>query len=501
MYTQTRIVTGSIVITAVLLLLVSTSYGGRKIVVPHDFPTIHAALGESNESDTVFVVKGIYKENIALPDNVVLIGQDMVKTIIDGQRKGPCVIGADGAVISGFTIYNGTTGILCKNTRPIIKRNLIVDNKGAGIHALISLPQIENNILYRNEWTGIFLESARSSRTSIDHNVIIENGYSGIFSAHRTEVLIRNNIFTGNKQYGVYIAPDARKTRIIFNNFYDNRIPFNEEAIVNETNIGKMPLFISPAHPDYNYFVTSNSSCKNNGENGTDIGLITEQMLEVLKTDRDGDGITDDIDQCPDNAEDKDGFEDEDGCPDFDNDNDGVPDAKDQCPDKPEDVDGFQDTDGCPDTDNDRDGILDANDNCPDQPETVNGYKDNDGCPDEKPQEIKQTLILRGVNFKTASAELLEESYYILEKVFNSLEAYPHVRVEIAGHTDSIGTDQYNMQLSYDRARSVMNYLIMRGIAPDRILARGYGETQPKWENATEEGRALNRRVEIIPIK
>jgi len=67
-------------------------------------------------------------------DNVVLMGQEMLKTIIDGSRKGPCVIGADGATITNFTIRNGTTGILCKNTRPTIVRNLIIDNKGAGIH-------------------------------------------------------------------------------------------------------------------------------------------------------------------------------------------------------------------------------------------------------------------------------------------------------------------------------------------------------------------------------
>jgi hypothetical protein len=447
-----------------ILLLCTFSFAGRKIVVPHDFPTIHAALGEADEGDTVYVVNGVYEENIALVDNVVLLGQDKTKTIINGRRLRPCVIGADGAVIKGFTIMNGTTGILCKNTRPIIKENFIVDNKGAGIHALISLPEIKNNIIYRNEWTGIFLEYVRGMRTAVDHNVIIENGYCGIFCAHRTEVLIKNNILSKNKQYGVFIAPDAKKTRIIYNNINKNRRPYNPDAVVNETNIDKEPLYINPKHPVYNYFVKDASACKGRGEGGTDIGLITEKMEQVLSTDRDGDGLLDDIDQCPDDPEDKDGFEDEDGCPDFDNDGDGISDVNDQCPDTPEDIDDFQDMDGCPDTDNDKDGILDVDDNCPNKPETVNGYKDNDGCPDEKPMEIKQTLILKGVNFKTASAELLEESYYVLETVYNSLEAYPHIRVEIAGHTDNQGSDNYNLALSYDRAKTVMNYLIMRGI-------------------------------------
>jgi OmpA-OmpF porin, OOP family len=500
------------------MLLVSISLGGRKIVVPQDFPSIHAALGEADQGDTVFVSNGVYHENIALQDNVVLMGQNMLKTVIDGGRVGPCVIGADGAVITNFTIINGTTGILCKNTRPVITRNFIVDNKGAGVHALITLPDITNNVIYRNEWTGIFLESSRGSRTSIDHNVILENGYCGIFCAHRTEVLVHNNIFIGNKQYGIYIAPESRKTRIIYNNIYMNRQPFNPVAVVNETNISKEPLFVSPDYPEYNYFVKAVSSCKAKGENGVDIGLVTEKMAEVMGTDKDGDGIPDDIDQCPNDPEDKDGFEDQDGCPDYDNDKDGIFDTKDKCPNEPEDRDGFQDEDGCPDPDNDKDGICDpwvvkegkqkiyanvckGEDLCPDQPETINGYKDEDGCPDEKPQEIKQKLILRGVNFKTASDELLEESYYVLEKVFNSLEAYPNVKVEVSGHTDNQGGDDYNLVLSDKRAKSVMNYLVNRGIAADRLVAKGYGKLRPVASNSDAEGRAQNRRVEINPVK
>jgi len=103
--------------------------------------------------------------------------------------------------------------------------------------------------------------------------------------------------------------------------------------------------------------------------------------------DRDGDGILDEQDQCPTAAEDFDGYQDSDGCPDPDNDGDGILDVNDKCPDQAEDFDGFEDTDGCPDVDNDKDGIPDDVDHCPNQPETRNGYKDEDGCPDEADQD------------------------------------------------------------------------------------------------------------------
>lgn len=104
--------------------------------------------------------------------------------------------------------------------------------------------------------------------------------------------------------------------------------------------------------------------------------------------DNDLDGIVDTKDNCVDEKEDFDGFEDEDGCPDPDNDGDNIPDFEDNCPDLKEDFDNFNDLDGCPDLDNDNDGIVDANDKCPDQPETFNNFEDYDGCPDELPQTV-----------------------------------------------------------------------------------------------------------------
>ena len=101
------------------------------------------------------------------------------------------------------------------------------------------------------------------------------------------------------------------------------------------------------------------------------------------ETDNDKDGVLDKDDKCPNEAEDKDGFKDYDGCPELDNDLDGVPDGKDKCPNKKEDLDKYQDDDGCPDEDNDKDGIPDSKDKCPNQAEDPDGFQDEDGCPDD----------------------------------------------------------------------------------------------------------------------
>jgi outer membrane protein OmpA-like peptidoglycan-associated protein len=247
--------------------------------------------------------------------------------------------------------------------------------------------------------------------------------------------------------------------------------------------------------------------------------------------DRDRDGIRDRDDLCPDDPEDKDGFEDEDGCPDLDNDQDGIPDVDDdcpmvpedldgfedldgcpepdndqdgflddddRCPNDPEDKDGFEDMDGCPDLDNDQDGFLDLEDDCPMAPETFNSYLDGDGCPDQIPDDLRQFVgAIPAIQFRVNSAVLLKSARPVLDKAARALSRYDDLDVSIEGHASSEGGDDYNMQLSQDRVVTVREYLIDRGIDPDRLTARGYGETRPVADNDTEEGRRINRRVEF----
>jgi outer membrane protein OmpA-like peptidoglycan-associated protein len=108
-----------------------------------------------------------------------------------------------------------------------------------------------------------------------------------------------------------------------------------------------------------------------------------------------------------------------------------------------------------------------------------------------------QVITLRGIYFDTGKATIRPESYHVLDDAVRVLNANPKVIVEIAGHTDSVGSDSYNMRLSDARANSVRTYLISKGIAPNRLIARGYGETSPVASNATRDGRQMNRRIEF----
>jgi outer membrane protein OmpA-like peptidoglycan-associated protein len=490
--------------TAFMVISVAGVLFSATLKVPQQYKSIFSGLLKAQPGDTVLVAPGLYFENIALVDNVVLTGENQKTTIIDGRRKGPVVIGADNAVLDNFTITNGTIGILCKATVPTIRRCIIIDNKGSGIQAIMSLPDIRNNIIMRNKWTGVFCQSVKSINTSIEHNVIIENGYSGIHCANVTQILVQGNVLGGNDEYGVYCDQAAQRTRIINNNFLGNMLaPASFYSKVNKTNLRKDPKFNRPSATirAMDYFCRDVSPMKGAGPNGTDIGLMTEEQIAVTSSDQDNDGIPDISDQCPEVPEDVDGFEDMDGCPDYDNDKDGIYDRKDNCRDVAEDKDGFEDMDGCPDEDNDQDGIPDVKDACPSAPETQNGFKDDDGCPDDVPQAITRRMILQGVNFKTASAELLDESYPALDLVYNSLESFPNVRVEIAGHTDSIGPAKENQMLSFERAKTVKEYLSNRGIDGNRIVVKGYGEDRPIASNNTADGRRQNRRVEITPLQ
>ena len=183
-----------------------------------------------------------------------------------------------------------------------------------------------------------------------------------------------------------------------------------------------------------------------------------------------------------------------------DRDHDGIINGKDRCPDEAEDYDGFEDDDGCPEADNDHDGVLDDDDECPDQA----GPRDNDGCPTHGTVVWRhgRLVIFGKVHFETGSARIQKRSKELLDQIAAMVKEHPEVgRIRVEGYTDNVGPPDMNLKLSRERADSVRVALIERGVRSDRLRTEGYGETHPVAPNRTRAGRAKNRRVEFVAAK
>ena len=233
----------------------------------------------------------------------------------------------------------------------------------------------------------------------------------------------------------------------------------------------------------------------------------------VVVLDRDGDGIVDSLDRCPDTPgldvlsgcpdADGDGIADVDdkcpevqglakyqGCPIPDTDGDGINDEEDKCPT----VAGLARYQGCPIPDTDGDGVNDEEDKCP----TRVGPVENQGCPVIAKEVIEKiNFAAKNVFYSTGSFKLLPKSFKSLDEVARLMNEDPTLMLDIDGHTDSQGSDESNQVLSENRAKSVKDYLVKKGVEENRLKSTGYGETKPIADNKTAAGRAKNRRTEM----
>lgn len=202
--------------------------------------------------------------------------------------------------------------------------------------------------------------------------------------------------------------------------------------------------------------------------------------------DRDGDGIADKYDECPDVP----GLAKYHGCPIPDTDKDGINDEEDKCPTVP----GVARYQGCPIPDTDGDGVNDEEDKCPNEP----GPASNHGCPIIKPEIIeKVNTAAKNIFFASGSAKLLPKSFTSLNSVVQVLKDNPSYKVDIEGHTDNTGIKEKNQLLSENRAASVKAYLVSKAIDDSRMTSAGFGQDRPIADNKTTAGKAKNRRVEM----
>lgn len=202
--------------------------------------------------------------------------------------------------------------------------------------------------------------------------------------------------------------------------------------------------------------------------------------------DRDGDGIADADDKCPDVA----GTAKYEGCPIPDTDGDGVNDEEDKCVT----VKGLPRYQGCPIPDTDNDGVNDEEDKCPSRP----GPATNQGCPEISKAVIEKiNFAAKNIFFATGSSKLLPKSFKSLNEVANLLKADETLMIQIDGHTDNTGSAEKNQTLSEARANSVKQYLVSKGLAETRATTAGFGPDKPVADNKTAAGRAKNRRTEL----
>ena len=354
--------------------------------------------------------------------------------------------------------------------------------------------------------------------------VIIGAGY--VYTMYRRDADAKDHGVTGSLGLRLGLG-EVTSIRI---DSYIDFIPSPENGVAKNLNFG--------IQPGLSFLFGGRGEAKVRDKDGDG---VPDQVDECPKTppgdrvdskgctikDGDGDGVFDDVDACPDTpAGDK---VDAKGCSlPKDGDGDGVLDDADKCLDTPagdkvdangcslpKDADGdgvLNDADKCPDTpagdkvdangcslpkDGDGDGVNDPDDRCPHTPRGVK--VDAEGC-QVLFEPAKKTLILEGVNFEVGKAELTPESKTILDGVAESLVANDEIKVQVSGHTDNTGSAALNRRLSRARAESVKAYLAERGVAADRLTAAGFGPSRPIASNKTAAGRAQNRRVELTRL-
>jgi parallel beta-helix repeat protein len=368
--------------------------------------------------------------------DVVLRGEDPLTTIIDGGRRGPTVMAVTGSEISNFTIRNGLEGVLCENATVRIHNNIVLDNHATGISAFISQPEVSNNVVYGNRWSGVLSWGAKSLDSKIQQNVVLRNGFSGLALKGPSNVVVVNNIFMENHYYGIFADPASGQTRIDYNNIYKNYYPFNRYIKVNRTNVSLDPLFKNPSIFNPDFYVQPKSPMVKRGASRLDIGLIKGFIPPIREI--------------------------EEGAPII------------RAPDAPEPEAEF---------------IPEPTPEFEPEPEPE--------APPPPPPPPKKVFVVEGINFVSGKADITSDSYSNLMTVVETMQAYPEVEFKVTGHTDDQGGRDNNQKLSEARAKSVVDFLAERGIKKTRLDYEGRGSDQPIASNKTAAGRAKNRRIEF----
>ena len=445
----------------------SSIVGGRQFIAPDGGgigdPRLTADVRILGQHGDAFTLAGGLRLWIPIGDENAYIGDGKV-------RIGPRVAAA--GEISSF-VYAATLGVTYRDERPFASHTVGTDvNFSAAVGARLA----DKKLVIGPELWG---------------STVVSDG-DAVFRGRNTPMalVIGGHYAAGDLRLGLGAGPGlshAAGTAAFRALFSIEWMPAIEEA--KPAPIEAPP---GPSDRDRDGVLDQDDACPDQA------GMKTSDPKTngcPAPKDRDSDGVVDDSDACPDVAGEKTTDPLTNGCP-ADRDKDTVPDNVDACPDTPGVKADDPKLNGCP-SDRDKDLVIDAEDACPDNP----GPKDSDpkknGCPAVR-IEAGQVKILDQIKFKTGSAEILKESQSIIDAVAKALKEHTeikHLRVE--GHTDNKGLAAMNKDLSKRRAASVVAALVKAGVDKGRLTSQGFGPEKPLDSNATDQGRAANRRVEF----
>jgi len=422
------------------------------------------------------------------------------------------------------------------------KTNNYIKNPAIGIHFIENdfrgADYIRNNSLFeafrnkqfansKNMKAGLSIDYLNGISNHFDFSVTLAGSYldytlhNGTILGHgrlilETDASLMVKLFTDRHWISPYLLAGIGSSKYI--NYYGAFIPVGLGLQVNFSN--EVYLMVNA---QYRLAITNKVNNHFYYSIGLEGNILKKKRQKISRKivpelahqsyDRDRDGTPDTLDACPDVP----GLKQFNGCPDTDG--DGIPDNEDKCPNvagtmkyqgcrvPDTDGDGINDENdscitvpgvinyhGCPIPDTDGDGINDEEDKCPLEP----GPKEHHGCPVLNEETVKKVeLAAQRIFFKTGSYELLQQSFKALDEVVAVLKTNPSFQLLIEGHTDNVGSEEENQLLSENRAKSVMDYLILKGISKSRLSVKGYGFSKPVYSNKTAEGRTLNRRVEL----
>lgn len=249
-----------------LMVFVTVTFAGERVFVESSGFALSKALQRCKQGDTLVLEAGQFRGKFVIPPRVTVTSKELHKAVINANGLGRAITMMNGATIYGVSVTGAKVGVYSEGIDNTIQGCRIYGNRHSGIVAVANLPQIVDNLIYRNQGSGITLWDVKSRNTSISHNTIVYNTNHGVSVGGVSEVAIRDNIIAFNSKLKIKAE---EQTKIIqeYNNYFFN-VEINE--LLPEGNVSFDPYFNGASFNDFT--LSDSSRCINNGSEGSTIG-------------------------------------------------------------------------------------------------------------------------------------------------------------------------------------------------------------------------------------